>query len=344
MYIFKLTFILEPQPLEQVHISIYELKQLKKKIKHYETTIDIYEKTQCTKTSPLSQRLEAMKKVEKEFSHASLCRTLDVKKGTFLNHLYRKVEETQLEKEDKIYKDKLTELFHLHEGRLGSIKLSKIMTQQGFRCSQNRASRILKELGLESTRTIRAKKIIIPHKSNYKQFRNELKRKFNPTEPNKVWVSDFTQFNVDYQQKYYVCIIMDLFARKVIGYSIANNCKTEVLEKAFENACEVRTLDFSQLIFHSDQGTQYTEFCFIQRLKNLGITQSFSTPGNPYDNAVIESFFSCLKREQLYIYEMKTFEDFVLNVEKYINYYNEYRPHKTLKYKTPNQVEKEFGN
>ena len=93
------------------------------------------------------------------------------------------------------------------------------------------------------------------------------------------------------------------------------------------------------MIFHSDQGCQFTEFDFKKKLELLKVKQSFSTPGTPYDNAVIESFFSCLKREQLYVEEINNFEDLLYHVEYYIDFYNNRRPHQTLEYKTPVQVE-----
>ncbi|MFV0392792.1 MAG: integrase core domain-containing protein, partial [Coprobacillaceae bacterium] len=77
-------------------------------------------------------------------------------------------------------------------------------------------------------------------------------------------------------------------------------------------------------------------------MTELHIPQSFSAPATPYDNAVIEGFFSSLKREQLYIKEINSFDDLINNVQEYITYYNQMRPHKTLKYKNPNQVEMEF--
>ena len=330
------------KPIDNFNISAREIYLLRKEVESLRQTVMIYDKTQCVKSSSLPQKLEAMKKIEKEFSHISLCKTLDVKKGTFLNHLYRKVEITQIQQDDEIYKIKLLELFDLTDGRLGARKLSALMKNEGYRCSEKRVLRLMKELDIKCNRTKRANRITIPRKGCDPMLRDLLKRDFSPKQPNKVWVSDFSQFNVDYEQKYYICVIIDLFSRKVVSYSIANHLRTELLVHTFDQAVVVRKPNFEELTFHSDQGCQFTEFDFRKKLELLKVKQSFSTPGTPYDNAVIESFFSCLKREQLYIEEINNFEDLLHHVNYYIDFYNDRRPHQTLEYKTPSQVEREY--
>jgi len=96
------------------------------------------------------------------------------------------------------------------------------------------------------------------------------------------------------------------------------------------------------LTFHSDQGTQYTSFEFRQLLKKLGVIQSFSAPGSPHDNAVAESFFASIKKEDFRRNFYKTEEEFRDAVDKYISFYNDYRPHQRLGSMTPNQAESEF--
>lgn len=125
-----------PKSVDNFNISAREIYLLRKEVESLRQTIKIYDTTQCVKSTPLAKKLEAMKKVEKECSHISLCRTLDVKKGTFLNHLYRKVEKTQTEQSDEIYKIKLLKLFDLTGGKLGAKKLSALMKNEGYLCSE----------------------------------------------------------------------------------------------------------------------------------------------------------------------------------------------------------------
>ena len=97
-------------------------------------------------------------------------------------------------------------------------------------------------------------------------------------------------------------------------------------------------------MFHSDQGTQYTSFEFCSLLKKHGVTQSFSLPGSPHDNAVAESFFATIKKDDSRRNYYKTEEEFRTAVAEYVEFYNDYRPHQRLGFLTPNQAEKEFYN
>ena len=96
------------------------------------------------------------------------------------------------------------------------------------------------------------------------------------------------------------------------------------------------------MLFHSDQRTQYTAFSFRKKLREYGIIQSFSAPGNPYDNAVIESFSASIKKEDFRKNFYKTEAEFKIAVSKYIDFYNDYRPHQRLGYLTTNQTEEEY--
>lgn len=120
-------------------------------------------------------------------------------------------------------------------------------------------------------------------------------RNFLTDAPNKVWVSDITyaKAGMDFL---YLCVVIDLYSRKVVSYSISENIDTALIKQAFLDAFHVRESP-SSLVFHSDQGTQYTSFEFCNLLKQHKITQSFSAPGSPHDNAVAESFFASIKKE-----------------------------------------------
>ena len=96
------------------------------------------------------------------------------------------------------------------------------------------------------------------------------------------------------------------------------------------------------LLFHSDQGCQYTSYVFRQILKGYHVEQSFSTPGQPHDNAVLEAFFSAFKKEQVYRNIYHTKEELEASVAEYIEFYNEGRPHRKLNMKTPVQFEAEY--
>lgn len=169
---------------------------------------------------------------------------------------------------------------------------------------------------------------------------NRLKQDFHQEHPNKVWVSDITMLYVNYE-RYYLCVIIDLFSRKVIAHQIDNNQEAPIVEKAFQDAYRSRNAP-SGLLFHSDQGSQYTAYSFCKLLRSFNVTQSFSAPGCPYDNAVAEAFFRTIKAEEVSHHQYKTEEELRESVAEYIDLFNNRRPHQKFGYRTPSQVESDY--
>ncbi len=158
--------------------------------------------------------------------------------------------------------------------------------------------------------------------------------------PNQVWVSDITIFKFS-DKYYYLCAIIDLFSRKIISYRISQSSSTQLLTKTFRQAYSERKPE-TGLMFHSDRGTQYISYTFVRLLETLGVKQSLSRTGRPHDNAVSEAFFSILKKEELYRRHYKSEIDMIQGIHRFINFYNNERPHSTLQYKTPVQKEQEY--
>ncbi|MBR4418633.1 MAG: DDE-type integrase/transposase/recombinase [Clostridia bacterium] len=135
--------------------------------------------------------------------------------------------------------------------------------------------------------------------------------------------------------------MIDLFSRKVIAYRLSSQNNTNLTINTFKDAFENRNRP-AELSFHTDQGTNYTSTAFRDLLQILKVNQSFSHRGNPYDNACMESFYASFKREEYNAKEYEFFEDLENSVDSYMEFYNNYRPHESLKNKTPNQFEAEF--
>lgn len=192
-----------------------------------------------------------------------------------------------IEKEDEMYKPIIKDMFDSTKGRIGSKKILAIMINQGYRTTSKRITRLMKEMGLEC---ISRKKNKYYKHSPARRFRkNKLRREFTTDRPNKVWVSDITSMNLNYEP-HYVCTVIDLYSRIILAYNIADNQRTSLVMKTFMDAYESRNSK-KDLIFHSDQGLQYTSYDFRKQLKDIGVNQSFSETGCPHDNAVAESFF-----------------------------------------------------
>ena len=127
----------------------------------------------------------------------------------------------------------------------------------------------------------------------------------------------------------------------VVGFRISHKNSTQLTKGTFKQAYENRKPE-SNLLFHTNRGSNYRSKTFCSYLKSLGVTQSFSRAHVPYDNSVMESFFSSLKREELYRTKYRSENEFRTAVDKYIAFYNEERPHATNQYKPPVQKESDF--
>ena len=136
---------------------------------------------------------------------------------------------------------------------------------------------------------------------------------------------------------------MDLFSRKIISYEFSARNSISLVVNAFKTAFESRN-NPQGLTFHSDQGATYASNQYKSLLKTLKVEQSFSKRGTPYDNSVVEAFFSNLKRDDLHSRQFEYFDELKDAVINYVEHYNSYRPHESLDYKTPNQVENEYFN
>lgn len=167
---------------------------------------------------------------------------------------------------------------------------------------------------------------------------NHLQQNFNQQAPNIVWVSDITYIKAG-GKWHYLCVVMDLFSRKIISWHISSNANVELVITTFKKAYEKRNAPYG-LMFHSDRGSQYTAFTFRQLLDSLNVVQSFSKKGYPFDNACCECFFKFLKKEETDRRCYHSIQELKLSVFEYIEgYYNTKRPHGSLNMLTPNEAE-----
>ena len=228
---------------------------------------------------------------------------------------------------------KVKQIFDDSEQRYGADKIRVVLAENGLRISTKRVLSIMQELGLHSIRAD-AKKV---YKNQMWKKQNLLHRKFTTDRPNQVWVSDITYFKIK-NAWVYLCAIIDLFSRKVVGYRVSHAASTRLVTTTFRNAYEERG-NPKNLTFHSDRGGQYISAAFSKLLQQYNVKQSFSASGTPLDNAVAETFFATFKKEETYRREYTSERHFRKSVDGYIRFYNEVRPHQTLKYKTPQAFE-----
>ncbi len=168
---------------------------------------------------------------------------------------------------------------------------------------------------------------------------NILARDFSPPEPNMAWLSDITTIKTD-SGKFYLCVILDLFSRKIIAARLSIKEDASLLCCTFRDAFQTRGRP-EELIFHSDQGGQYRSCKFQDLLRSHNIRQSFSKPGVPYDNAPMESFFASLKVEEIHRFHYAGINDLTVSLRDYIFFYNK-RPHSNNGGRTPTETEHEY--
>ncbi len=170
---------------------------------------------------------------------------------------------------------------------------------------------------------------------------NILNQQFNPKAPNEVWISDVTYFKLN-GKTYYICVVLDLYARKLLSLTVSKRNSTWLTKNTLQTAYDLRTPDTTKLLFHSDQGRNYTSKAFMDLVLSLGIKQSFSKKGTPYDNSVCESFFNTLKREELYRTAYTSEKHLRESLTKYMHFYNADRPHSYNRNSTPDKAEAKY--
>ena len=320
--------------------SYQEYTLLQRKVEKLQNVITILKSADCLVSAPLKERLYALEPFYGKYEVHTICEALDVDRGTFYNHMLRnKRENAWFEKRREEYCQLIRDVFDEYQQVLGAEKIQTILVQRGHQVSKEYVSRLMSEMGLRSVRMTAKKEYLKLREPERKK--NLLQQQFTADQPNQRWVSDVSCFKIG-DHYLYVCAIIDLFSRKVIAYKISKKNSTQLITAAFKMAYEERNPP-AGLIFHSDRGAQYTSHRFQKLLHEHNVTQSFSRPGEPHDNAVAESFFASLKKEELYRRNITSDRAFQASVASYIEFYNTKRPHRTLKNLTPCQMEENFN-
>ena len=265
-----------------------------------------------------------------------ICDALDFNRGTYY---YRVLHDNQTlyEKRKEELKILIQQIYDDNRQIFGAEKITAVLKAQGEPVTAPTVRELMKELGLLSVRLTAKTLYDSEHK---KTPTNLLNQQFYIERPNQVWVSDVTQFRFN-EKTYYICAVIDLFARMVIAYRIGMRNSTQLTKSTFKDAYEKRKPK-GDLLFHTDRGANYRSKTFCAYLKSLNVTQSFSRSHNPFDNSVMESFFSSFKREELYRTKYRSEYEFRTAIKSYMDFYNRRRPHRKNKYKSPYQKEIEF--
>jgi len=230
-------------------------------------------------------------------------------------------------------------IFNESNGSAGARTVAQIATSRGMELSRYRARRIMKKCQLESCQ--QPKHAYKKAKQEHIQIPNHLNREFNVTAPDEVWCGDVTYIWVG-KRWAYLAIVMDLYARKPIGWAMSFSPNSHLTGDALTMAFESRGKP-KNVMFHSDQGCHYTSQEFRQLLWRYQVKQSMSRRGNCWDNSPMERFFRSLKSEWVPQIGYHCFVNAKQNIIDYIiGYYSKVRPHRHNNGLAPNLAEEKY--
>ena len=282
--------------------------------------------------------MRAVKILKHQHSVKTLCQVLKVNRSTYYKDSARVPSARELQ--NQALKSDILVLYTKSKKRLGAYKIrQRLMVEYNKKVSVGKVYRLMKSMVLPKMSTVKPKGHY--QKGNEENLKNLLNKEFNPKAPNQVWVSDITYVKVSGRFAY-VCAIMDLYSRKILAYKVSVNINTKLVLDTFHLAYSKRGYP-KGVMFHSDQGSQYTSKEFYKILDAADFIQSFSAKGHPYDNAVIESFFRYLKHEELNRRSFNSLQELKLSLFEYIEgFYNDSRPHSANDFLSPVEKENRF--
>lgn len=230
-------------------------------------------------------------------------------------------------------KEEIMQIYQENQGRYGYRRITLELHNRGYQINHKTVQRLMKVMGLKCM--VRIKKYRSYKGQIGKIAPNLIQRDFKADKPNQKWTTDVTEISL-FGTKLYLSPILDMYNGEIISYNISER---PVLEQVLDMADRafLKIPDDTNLIFHSDQGWQYQHKQYQKRLQRKGIRQSMSRKGNCLDNAVMENFFGLLKSELLYLREFSSIEEFRIELERYIDYYNNKRIKSKLKGLSPVQ-------
>ncbi len=261
-----------------------------------------------------------------------MCDVLEVSRSGYYSWKSAEPSQQELRKAELLERIK----FHFHDTkkRYGSPKITHMLQLEGYQVVERTVGTYMQELGLRSCVSGKFKVITTDSNHDLPIAPNVLNQKFATAEPGKVWAADITYIPCR-EGRLYLASILDLCTREIVGWRLGDRMTTELVLGALDDAYEAKKPK-SNLIHHSDRGTQYASADYRNQLVKYKMTASMSRKGNCYDNACIESFHSILKKELIYCTRFKTKQQAYDEIFEYIEFfYNRKRIHSALGYLSP---------
>jgi putative transposase len=279
-----------------------------------------------------------MKKHEQTFCIVNMASLLGVSRSGYYDWRVKKVSQRKLEtiKLDS----QIRELFSLHKKRYGAPRIAAELQAKGIKVSRQRVARRMKELGLRAQGK-RKFRVTTDSKHTLPVAANLLQRDFASYQANQKWVGDITYVHTD-EGWLYLAVVIDLYSRKVIGWSMSTRIDAKLACDALMMALQARYFP-KGVIVHTDRGIQYCSAAYQSIIRWYGLVCSMSRVRDCWDNAVAESFFHTLKTELIYVNRYVTPEEARQSIFHYIEmYYNRVRRHSTIGSLAPCVFEEQY--
>jgi putative transposase len=270
---------------------------------------------------------------------ALACRVLGVSRSGF--HAWQRRPPSDRELNDAWLTERIREIHRASRENYGAPRVHRKLREDGIGVGKKRVERLMRAAGLSGYITCRKGKTTI-RVPGVRPAEDLVDRNFVATAPNLLWMSDIKEIPT-WEGKLYLATTLDCFSRKAVGWSIRDDMRAELVVDALEMAVSRRRPEVGSLVFHSDQGSQYTALLFGQRCRCSGIAQSMGSKGDCFDNAVCESFHATLEKELLRRTTFRTKQEARTAIFDYIEvFYNRERLHSSLDYRSPEQYEREY--
>ncbi len=235
-----------------------------------------------------------------------------------------------------LLEDAITGIYQRSRATYGVRRIrAALEIEQGLIVNYKLVLKIMRRLGLQGVPgPKKGRKNLVNAATN----EDLVKRQFSATRPNELWLTDITEHPTR-EAKVYCCCVLDLFSRKVVGWSINRHCDSDLVNGALSMAATSRATS-AQTVIHSDHGSQFTSWAFSKNIARIGLSGSMGTIGDCYDNAPMESFWGSMQIELLNRKRWASVLELSEAMADYIeNFYNARRRHSSLDYLTPDEFE-----
>ena len=268
-----------------------------------------------------------------------LCDVLQVSRRGYYDWLVRPDSRRSLENRALLVE--IRRIFIANREVYGAPRIYEALLEMGYHCSLNRVARLMQMANIVP-KTVRKFRITTDSRKSRYPAENLLKQDFNAERQDEKWVADVTYIPTR-EGWIFLAVVLDLFSRRVIGWSMAERLTSELAQQALQNAINLRE-DACHVIVHSDRGKEYYASDYQTLLSDNQLICSMSRKGNCYDNAAMESFFHSLKVEQVHHDDYRTRQEARSTIFDYIEvFYNRQRRHSYLNYQSPVNYEEKLA-